>query len=408
VELAQWSVHAVALLVVALLSSVLTRELQRAGEDLDRSRDELHRVRRLHDRTVESLLSGLLTTDGNGIVTSFNPEAEHITGLAARDAIGASIDAVLPGAREEVMGTPAEAAAGRTRARMPYVNRLGARLHLGLAGSILREVDGTPSGHVVIFQDVTRVAEMERELTRSERLAAVGQLSAAIAHEIRNPLAAISGSIEVLRSGPEGASPESRRLMDIVLRETQRLNALITDFLQYARPGETRRERVELAPCVEDLVKMLDRVRPPTVRAAVSIDPRLVLEADPAQLRQLLWNLCLNAVQAMPDGGELTIGAEAVPTEPSQAIARGGRHGGEGEGTGLVEIVVRDTGAGIPPDVIDRIFDPFFTTKREGSGLGLATVHRIVEGHDGSLRVETAAGVGTAFRVRLPRAGDRS
>jgi signal transduction histidine kinase len=132
------------------------------------------------------------------------------------------------------------------------------------------------------------------------------------------------------------------------------------------------------------------------------------VEADPAQLRQLLWNLCLNAVQAMPEGGRLTISAEDAGAAPPQADAGESRQGSEGGATATVEITVRDTGIGIPPDVVDRIFDPFFTTKREGSGLGLATVHRIVEGHGGSLRVETAAGAGTAFRVRLPRAGDRS
>lgn len=407
VEVAHWAVHAGALLLVALLASALTRELQRAGEDLDRSRSELSRVQRLHDRTVESLLSGLLTTDERGTVTSFNPEAEHITGLLAGEAIGASIDEVLPGARERVMGTPADTAAGRTRARMPYVNRAGTRLHLGLAGSILRDVDGAPSGHVVIFQDVTRVVRMERELTRSERMAAVGQLSAAIAHEIRNPLAAISGSIQMLRGGPE-ASDDGRRLMDIVLRETRRLDQLITDFLQYARPGPMRRERVRLAERVEEIAKLLESVRPAAIALEASVAPGLELDADPAQLHQLLWNLCLNAIQAMPGGGSLRIEAAPAPLEralPQDRPVRS-RNGAAGEGSESVEITVRDTGAGIPPEAVDRIFDPFFTTKREGSGLGLATVHRIVEGHGGSLRVETAPGSGTAFRIRLPRSGD--
>jgi len=406
VEIAHWAVHAGALLLVALLASALARELQRAGEDLDRSRSELSRVQRLHDRTVESLLSGLLTADERGIVTSFNPEAEHITGLRAGEAIGAPIDEVLPGARERVMGTPADTAAGRTRARMPYVNRAGANLHLGLAGSILRDVDGTPSGHVVIFQDVTQVVRMERDLTRSERMAAVGQLSAAIAHEIRNPLAAISGSIQMLRSGPE-ATEDGRRLMDIVLRETRRLDQLITDFLQYARPGPMRRERVRIGECVEEIAKMLEGVRPAGIVLETAVAPGLVVDADAAQLHQLLWNLCLNAIQAMPGGGRLRIEAVA-PDEATgdlraaqdRAVQR--RNGAGGEGLVSVEIAVRDTGAGIPAEVVDRIFDPFFTTKREGSGLGLATVHRIVEGHGGSLRVETAPGAGTTFRVRLP------
>jgi two-component system sensor histidine kinase PilS (NtrC family) len=406
VELAHWAVHAGAQVVVALLASGLSRELDRTGEDLERSRNDLRRLQSLHERTVGSLLSGLLTTDPTGIITSFNPEAEHITGLSAGLALGQAIDEVLPGARERVM-QPAEAGrTGRTRARMLYKNRLGAALHLGLAGSILREADGSAVGHVVIFQDVTQVVEMEAELRRSERQAAIGRLSAAIAHEIRNPLAAISGSIQMLCSASQAARDEdSERLMAIVLRETERLDGLITDFLQYARPAPPKLASVPLAPLVNDLVEMFEKSRSAEspIEVRVEIEEKLAVTGDASQLRQLLWNLYLNAAQAMPEGGRLLIAASAAPPLPQEGPSAG-RNAAEEERTPFVELVVADTGIGIPLEVIDRIFDPFFTTRREGSGLGLATVHRIVESHGGSLRVESTVGAGTTFRIRLPQA----
>src|SRR5271166_2921174 len=287
VEVAHWAVQAGAQVVVGLLASGLSRELDRTGEDLERSRSDLRRLRSLHERTVGSLLSGLLTTDTTGIITSFNPEAEHITAISEELAVGRAIEDVLPGARERVMRPAEVGRTGRTRAQILYKNRLGATLHLGLSGSILREADGSAVGHVVIFQDVTQVVEMEGELRRSERQAAIGRLSAAIAHEIRNPLAAISGSIQMLRSASQAAGDDdSRRLMEIVLRETERLDGLITDFLQYARPAPPKLGSVSLAPLVQDLVQMFEksRSRENPIEVRVEVKEGLAVTGDASQL----------------------------------------------------------------------------------------------------------------------------
>jgi two-component system sensor histidine kinase PilS (NtrC family) len=257
----------------------------------------------------------------------------------------------------------------------------------------------------VIFQDVTQVVEMEKELRRTERLAGVGQLAADMAHEVRNPLAAISGSVQMLQSGlrSDGADPERRHLMEIVVREADRLDRLIKDFLTFARPSPARSDPVLLRSLVEKVLGMFEAVRPAGVAVEVSIDPALRVQADAGQLTQLFWNLILNAVQAMPDGGPLGIAASALP-EPPQEHPEERRKDAEEEACAWAEIVISDAGTGIAPNVLDRIFDPFFTTKREGSGLGLATVARIVDDHGGSLRVESQVGRGTAFRVRLRRA----
>jgi two-component system sensor histidine kinase PilS (NtrC family) len=271
----------------------------------------------------------------------------------------------------------------------------------------LKNGDGTASGHVVIFQDVTEVVKMESELRRSERLAAIGELSASIAHEVRNPLAAISGSVQILRrrTGESEDEGENGRLMEIVIRETDRLNRLITDFLQYARPGPLRPETVTIGEAVEDVVMMFDSVRPTGVEVAVELEDGLQIDADPAQLRQLLWNLVLNASEAMPEGGTLRIRTAMLPRETSQGGAEIRRNGElDAKPAGWAEIVVADRGAGIPAEVRERIFDPFYTTKSNGSGLGLAAVHRIVEDHGGIVRLESEVGEGTTVRLKLPRA----
>jgi two-component system sensor histidine kinase PilS (NtrC family) len=404
VTFALWGINAGALLLVALLASALSRERDRAGYALAEKVRDLQSLRRLHERTVNSLTSGLLTTDTGGTITSFNPEAERITGVPAADAIGQGLDAVIRGASDRVLDSVKSSERGRARLR--YRNRRDQELFLGLAGSVLRDAIDSPGGYVVIFQDVTKIVEMETDLRRHERLAAVGQLAADLAHEIRNPLAAISGSIQILEDTETGGeSDESKRLMSIVVRETDRLNALITDFLHYARPAPAKPEPVAIATVLSDMRQIFETVRPPSVELTAEAPEGLCVLADDRQVRQLLWNLFLNAVQAMPDGGRLEIRAVGSPAQDAHLAGRS--YGAEGrveraEGPRFAEIRVTDTGAGISEDVLERIFDPFFTTKEGGSGLGLATVHRIVEGNGGHVSVESAVGRGTCFRVLLP------
>jgi two-component system sensor histidine kinase PilS (NtrC family) len=397
-----WAVHSGALVLVAALTSFLARELERAGRALDERTSDLVRLLTLHQRTVESLRSGLLTTDERGRVTSFNPEAERITGEMLPRALRRDVEEILPGVRDvihEVGGL-----GPRGRARMPYKNLRGEELFLGVGTYILRDSAGAPAGHVVIFQDVSDVVEMERELSRSERLAAVGELSASIAHEIRNPLAAISGSIEVMRAKQEGRTAESARLMDIVVREVDRLNQLIGDFLHFARPGPLAIGPVRLGEIVEEVIEMFEAARPAEVDVAYAVDDDLAVSADASALRQVLWNLVLNASQAMPDGGMLCVDAHPVQDDPSQDANHGGRREAE-EKAMWVEVAVMDQGVGISAEAAERVFDPFYTTRPGGTGLGLATVHRIVDDHGGLVRLERGCGDwSTVVRVILPRA----
>lgn len=398
---ATWAVHSGAVLLVSALASTLVFELERAGLALDQRTSDLASLQTLHERTVESLMSGLLTMDENGRVTSFNVEAERIVGLRRDQVIGSDLEGVLPGLRD-VLSTAGEESQ-RTRIRMLFVNQRGNSLHLGIGSYVLRDSSGHPTGQVVIFQDVSDVVEMEKDLKRSERLAAIGELSASIAHEIRNPLAAISGAIQLMARGAEEDTDDAKKLTQIVEREVERLNLLITDFLQFARPGIARPEEIRVQGVVDEVLEMYEATRPENICVEEEIDTGTDAYADPAQLRQILWNLLLNASQAMPEGGTLKIVAHAVLPGP-QGLDSADRLETV-EKPVWTEIAVFDQGVGMPADIVDRVFDPFFTTKPGGTGLGLATVHRIIQDHGGSVRIERAGdGWETVVRIRIPRA----
>jgi two-component system sensor histidine kinase PilS (NtrC family) len=258
---------------------------------------------------------------------------------------------------------------------------LGGGRALGVSVAPLVDVKDRPVGRILNFLDLTELRRMEEQVLRARRLAIVGQLAAGVAHEIRNPLASISGSIELLRDAPQ-VDEENRQLMEIVLREVERLNGLVTELLEYARPRERVLGTIELDGLLQETVRVFSQDRS-TSGVAVKLETRPArITGDPAQMRQVVWNLLRNAAEAMPQGGEIAL---SMADEPE-----------------WVELVISDTGSGIPAEDLERIFDPFFTTKTHGNGLGLATVHRIVTEHGGTIAVESKAGAGTEFRVRLP------
>jgi two-component system sensor histidine kinase PilS (NtrC family) len=409
VAAATWGVHVGALFVVAALASVLTNELRRTGAELDRSTHDLRRLRDLNARIVQSLNSGLLTTDSAGRVGSFNPEAERIVGMTSLDVVGALVDDVIPGAWDLLKAPAAGQQEPVRRTRLAFECEDGTSKFLGLAASALRDSQGTAIGHVVIFQDVSDVVQMEAELTRSERLAAVGEMAAKIAHEIRNPLAAISGSVQILRDDPgDTDAADSTRLMDIVVREADRLGTLITDFLGYARPRPPKSELIDLRELCEEVLDILHGACPESVSVQFrsESDRPVSIHGDADQLKQVLWNLCLNGMEAMPAGGVLRV----TVANASQGAPLKGRNERSGEAPLELrpgaEVVVEDEGEGVDPKAVERLFEPFFTTKSSGTGLGLATVHRIVQGHGGQIDVQKREGQGTRFRVWLPLHSD--
>ena len=373
---------------VAFLSSYLSDRLRKTRQELREKSLDFEDLRNLQEHILRSVGSGILTMDLNGRVTSWNPAAEEIIGYTI-DEIRTNVQNVFGESIKGLFGHTAEMQSRAFRFEGEIVKKDGGTAVLGMAASLLKDEQDTVRGIILVFQDITNLIEMEEKVRRQERLATVGSLAAGIAHEIRNPLASLSGSIQLLQSelDPKG---DSKHLMDIVLRETVRLNTIISEFLDYARPRAPHKERMSLASVIGETVLLLKNS--PGCREGISIvqnaDPFLEIKADPQQLRQVLWNLMLNACQAIREGGAITVTANE-PESSSDELD-------------WCEITVSDTGEGISPEHMEKLFDPFFTTKAEGTGLGLAVVYRIIEDHGGMIDVESENGKGSTFRVRLP------
>jgi len=368
-------INLAALIGVGALSFIFGDQLQRGAETLATTRKAAADLLTLHEDIVRSLASGLITIAPDGIILTANVAAADILGQPPALA-GQPVDKLMP-------GLTALIATGHGELRRADL-QLAADLTIGVTVSPLRDVKNHVIGRVVNFQDLTELRRLEAQSRRSERLAMIGQLAAGVAHEIRNPLASISGSIELLRQGPS-ASDDDRTLMAIVHREVQRLNVLIGDLLDYANPRPPQQVDFDLAVMVEETLHVARGEQAfASVEMVLAVDRPLPLHADPAKLRQVLWNLLRNAADAAALGGR-HVRVDAV---------------GGPDGT---SIIVADDGPGIPADQLARIFDPFYTTKNKGTGLGLATCHAIIAEHGGHIDVASAPGEGTRMTVSLPR-----
>ncbi|HKY73333.1 MAG TPA: ATP-binding protein [Nitrospira sp.] len=390
-----FGVYALALLVVGLLSGTLADQLYRADQSLREKEQGLNRLQAFHENIVQSISSGVFTADATGAITSFNPAAREVTGYSLGKVLGRSWREIFNWHPNELSeDASAGALPAMTRFEVECKGANGNRLVLGMTVSPLHE-QGEQHGLVGVFKDLTQIRDLEAEMRRKEWLANLGEMSAGMAHEIRNPLGALAGAMQMLRK-ESTADATDRRLMDIAIREATRLDAIITEFLQYARPpaldlAEHNINKI-LAETL-DLVQHEARKRKRITIATSLASGPLLAQVDQNQMRQVFWNLAANAFDAMPEGGTLTI------TTGCRQIDAGGRKGD------VVEIDFQDTGEGITAGNLDKIFLPFFTTKKEGSGLGLAAVHRIVDLHGGWIKVESQPPHGTRFVVCLPRSG---
>jgi two-component system sensor histidine kinase PilS (NtrC family) len=376
---------------VGLLSGSLAEGLRSAGVRLEDASHEIEDLRAFNEYVVDSLLSGLATADTDCRILTFNRAASAITGLPAAQVIGHDAGEVLqlPAHFRPSFATLRETRS--VRIDLPYRTGDGRTIEIGLTVATLAFPDGH-TGFLLTFQDVTNIKRLERDARLQQRLAAVGEMAAGIAHEIRNPLASMSGSIQVLRQELQ-LSEEQGQLMDIVLRESDRLNDTIRSFLAYARPQKFAVARLDVRRVVEETARLLRNSSDVRESHVIDVDvpPEPVwYEADEHQIRQITWNLATNGLRAMAEGGRLLIAA-GVETAPGEA----------GE-AGEVVLTVQDQGCGIPADQLDSIFQPFRSSFEKGTGLGLAIVHRIVTDYSGSVQVSSTPDVGTTVRVRLP------
>ncbi len=376
---------------VATLTGYLAEGLRRADAQLQRASSELADVQAFSRHVVDSLTSGLATTDMSGTVVTCNRAAQAITGIPPGEAIGQAARSVLqlPVALDGLFGPP-ERRPKDTRVEYGYTRRDGRQIELGLSAAPLMTPRGE-TGFILTFQDVTESRKLEREARVQQRLAAVGEMAAGIAHEIRNPLASMSGSIQILRQELP-LTDEQGQLMDIVIRESERLNETIRSFLAYAKPQRQSMKHMDVRQVLTDTARLLQNSpeRADGHRIAVDVPSEAVqFQADEGQIRQIVWNLATNGLRAMPGGGTLRLAV----TPPSDDAP-------------FVVVSVADEGVGIGPEEMDGIFQPFRGGFDRGSGLGLSIVHRIVTDYSGEVRVSSTKGAGTTVFVKFPVAAN--
>ena len=369
----------------AFLTSYLSEKLQKTFEELDANRQNLAELRALNQNVVESIPSGLITLSPEGVVTFINPAGCFILHEDAQTVIGHRIEQFGFYTGDEWRGVREKFTTGAVVRSEKSDFRIGDEARtIGFAVTPLNSVDGTASGYTLIFQDLTDMKKLEAELRLKDRMAAVGELSAGIAHEIRNPLAAIAGSVQVLKKST-ALNPQEQRLMSIILKESERLNKSIADFLRFVKPQEKRPAEFDIAASLAETLELLRHS--PELNAGHRIEhnimpPAYTIVGDADQIRQVFWNIARNAVQAMPDGGTLLVTTEIAADR--------------------YNILFSDNGRGMNDADQRRLFQPFRTNFPSGTGLGMAISYRIVQEHGGQIDVSSREGAGTTITVSLP------
>lgn len=428
-----WGAYSALFLTLGLIGGYLSEELLRTTESLKDKSRKIEKLVDLHERIIADLPTGLLTVDSEMKVNFINPAGAHILGRAAGEIVGKRLEEVEPGLlpffsqidaveiaedEEEAIAEPkAEGSSGGhvvEHHRLLFVKpksekgttRLQQTVEVGrgkqrrtLRGDVAeldpdaglsRLLDSEATGgRVLLFQDVTKLVNLEEKLKQNEKLAAVGQLAAGIAHEIRNPLASMSASIEMLKGSlpANREHAENQKLMEIAIREIDRLNRLVSEFLDFVKPEKFRFESVDLGSMLAEIVLVLKGSRDfkDRVRIEETFATGVVALANGEKLKQVALNLLVNAVQAMPRPGKILVGCDVVSDQ-------------------RVRFWVEDEGQGMSEEVLSHLYEPFFTTKDKGTGLGLATAYKIIEAHHGEIKVASTIGVGTRFEIYLQSA----
>lgn len=386
VTVAQYTValNAFGFFVVAVLSGSLAERARLGEAQLVQATEEIADLQAFNQYVLDNLVSGLATADADNRIVTFNRSAMLIAGINGALPIGQSVVDVLQ--LPQTFAANIEHDLVRVRSlRLDYqFRRDDARvIDLGLSVAGLPLPDGS-RGYIYTFQDVTDIRRFEQSARLQQRLAAVGEMAAGIAHEIRNPLASMSGSMQMLKEELP-LTADQAQLMDIVLKESERLNETIKSFLAYARPQRLSLQPLDLRAVLSETAMLLRNSTEVddnhNIEVVQSSEP-VTIDADESQVRQILWNLATNGLRAMPDGGTLRL----------SAVREGA----------LAALGVEDEGVGIPPEEVEKIFQPFRGSFGKGTGLGLAIVHRIVTDYGGNIEVRPRDGRGTIFRVTFP------
>ncbi|MCD6499180.1 MAG: PAS domain S-box protein [Deltaproteobacteria bacterium] len=366
-------VNLAAIAAVTILAIQMSEQLRQADTQVSIHKEALTRLAAHHRQILRNLTTGLISTDAEGTVVTANPAVETIVGASPDDIKHRNIKDVLP----QLDGPPSTSRIEIKHSDMTVPVELTVSAILG--------PDGKEQGRVYLLSDRRELERMQETVQRAKRLAMLGRFASGVAHEVRNPLASISGAIELLGQDipQDEEHTEDTRLVTIALREIERLDRLVSNLLTVARPDKGRCEVVDWVEEMKEATLLLaqDKTDPPISIDLVAPDSVMV-EVNPASLRQVHWNLLTNARDAMPKGGPVFI---EIRRQGHDAV-----------------LSVRDQGVGIDPAALDHIFEPFFSTKKSGTGLGLAIVHQIVSDLQGTITVESQPGQGTTFWIRLP------
>ena len=398
-------VNVTAFYLVAVLSIFIAEQARKSRIQLDERQIDIKTLQALNEDIIQSISSGLLTLDTEGRIITFNRAAEQITGFVyaqvyQRHFAESFPHLVIPAANSD----PQISAPVLLRFEAPFTRDDGKVLRLGFSYSLLRDGTGKEIGKILVFQDLTPLQEMEAHVKRVDRLAAIGRLVAGIAHEVRNPLTSISGSVQVLQKNLH-LNDNDRRLMEIVVRESNNLNQLISNFIQFARPNGQKPELIYLKNMVEEMLQLFHNS--PECRETLKISyaggDDICFKADPQQFKQVLWNLLLNAAQSINHaGGTITISGQYRETGCSPRNSSDLNNAAIEGLPRQVEISVQDTGCGIDENDQDKIFEPFYTTKERGTGLGLSIAYRMIEEMGGTISFKTTKETGTCFTICVP------
>ena len=369
-----------AFFAVATLSGLLSEQLNFMGVTLRKQGRDLRALRDLNTLIIENVTTGLMTVDAGGRIVTVNRAAVDILEIGQKELENKMLDEVLPG-----LFAKATDAEGSRRFDHHYENSRGDKLVLEFIVSPLPDGSAV-AGYILTFQDLTKIRRMEFQMRQSEKMAAVGQLAAGIAHEIRNPLASISGSIQLLGASFSGRMEEEQRLMTIILKEIDRLNNLITEFLDFVRPDAMRDDPIDIDGLVKEVCEIvaLNKNLRQDVKQKLSLSAGRMIAGHRDKLKQALLNIVINAYQAMNDSVDPVLEVSTQATDMK------------------VLVRIKDTGCGMDEIGLRKLFEPFHTTKPKGTGLGLAVTHKIVENHGGRIFVDSKKGVGTEFTLEFP------
>jgi two-component system sensor histidine kinase PilS (NtrC family) len=372
-----------AFFAVAYLTSYLSESRRKTGEELRNKSGQIASLQAINENIIQSMRDGLITTDLNGKILDVNPTGGAILGLRPSELAGGPISQVFP---DLPTSDSADASDPNLRREINYAHPKGDGRTLAVASSPLVLPNTGTIGYVYSYQDLTEEKKRESEYRAKDRMATLGRLAAAIAHEIRNPLASIAGSVKLLQSLAQ-LDEDQAKLIDIVSRESERLNKLVSDFLIYSRDQRFVIEDVDVVPLLEETLLLIEHhpgLVPGTVIERRFPKSPAVARADADKLRQVFWNICDNALKAMPAGGKLS--AEILDSRGSE-----------------IRIHLADTGTGLSDSQMEKIFEPFQASFTDGTGLGLAIVYQIIQAHRGSIQVRSAPGKGTQFLIGIPR-----